>query len=540
MSKIIRNLLLTLLIITLTAGFTPGPQAAGISIATATPGGVWNPLGAALAALVSAHVPGLKATARETGGATENVRLLTSGKADLAFTYDYHVPWLNNGKMPGISGKHPARIILGLYEQPLHLVTRQDSGITGLQDLKGKRVSTGAAGSGVEEQAGYVLQALGINPDKDLSRQKLNLNDSAAALQQGKLDAFFWSGAVPSEADITKAMAGLAADPSVKMTFLPIAGGVAQKIIQANPGIFHPSKIAKGEYPGQSADVETLAVTAVLTAMDSFPSTTLASILQAVLDNKSELVPAWKGAASLTPEKSIAVLAPEARPYLHPQTAAVLSERETLYQVSTYNSLAGGHYAGFKTVAQLKQHGDLGSGTFDGLDGEMVFINGQAYQVKDTGKVNLMPDSALVPFAFVTHFEADIVQDLGAVSSVDDLKKALEKLLPHKDAFYAVRLSGTFNKIQVRSVPKQTQPYPELKEAIKNQVIFDYQNIKGTLVGLWSPDYVGGVNVPGPHLHFISEDLTLGGHLLDLNLASGQLSLDETRSLDLVLNPAGE
>jgi acetolactate decarboxylase len=151
-----------------------------------------------------------------------------------------------------------------------------------------------------------------------------------------------------------------------------------------------------------------------------------------------------------------------------------------------------------------------------------------------------MPDSALVPFAFVTHFEADIVQDLGAVSSVDDLKKALEKLLPHKDAFYAVRLSGTFNKIQVRSVPKQTQPYPELKEAIKNQVVFDYQNIKGTLVGLWSPDYVGGINVPGPHLHFISEDLTLGGHLLDLDLASGQLSLDETRSLDLVLNPAGE
>jgi alpha-acetolactate decarboxylase len=538
----IRKFALVLMLVTLAlVGFAPQPQAVSLKIATATAGGVWNPMGIALGNLIGKHVPGVTATALVTGGAVENLKLLATGKVDLAFAYDYHVAWLNTGKLSGVvEGKPPARILLGLYEHPLHVITRQGTGINSLTDLKGKRVSTGAVDSGAEEQAGFVLKALGLDWDKDLLREKLGVTESAAALKEGKLDAFFWSGAVPSEAAPTAAINDLATDPKIKMVLLPIKGTMAETITQANPAVFHRALIKKGEYPGLDADVETLAVTAVLTSMDTFPASQLTSILTAVFDYKSELVSAWNGAATLTAEKSVGVLAPETVQYLHPAAAAVFQNRETLYQVSTMASLKAGHYDGFETVGGLKQKGNLGIGTFEGLDGEMVVLDGQVYQVKDTGAAAPAADSVKTPFAMVTVFDPDVSQDLGALPNVAALQTALEKLITHKDMFYAIRVDGTFKTLQVRAVAKQKKPYPELTAAIKTQVVFDYQNIKGTIVCFWSPDYLGGINDPGYHLHFISDDHTKGGHLLEGALTSARAQLDETRYFEMKLNPAGD
>ena len=534
-------LLLALALILVVAGCVPLPQGQALTIATATTGGVWHPLGSALGALITRHVPGVTATAQVTGGAIENLKLLAAGQVDLALAYDYHVARLNTGQLPAvIAGAKPARIVLGLYEHPLHIITRADTGIASLLDLKGKRVSTGALDSGAEEQAGFVFKALGIDWDKDLTRTKLGVTESAAALKAGQLDAFFWSGAVPSTASPTAALANLAADPAVKMVLLPVNGSSAETILQANPGVFHRTLIKKSEYPGLSADVETLAVTAVLASLDTFPAGPLTAILNAVFDDKTELTSVWQGATALTPEQSVAVLAPETRQYLHPAAAAVFQARETLYQVATYNALAVGQYDGVQTVGWLRQKGNLGIGTFDGLDGELIMLDGAVYQAKADGTVALAAEAVKMPFADATTFDADITQDLGALPNMAALLAALDKLIVRKDAFYAIRIDGVFQQVKVRCPPKQQQPYPTLTDALKNQVFFDYQNVKGTVVGLWSPAYVGGVNLPGYNLHFISADRTKGGHLVEGVLSSAQASLDETRSFDMVLRPVGE
>ena len=536
----VRVILFVMLASILAVGFAPRPQSVSIKIGTATAGGVWNPLGVALGELITRHVPGVAVTAQTTGGAIENLKLLAAGKLDLALAYDYHVAWLNAGKLPSVAdGKKPVRILLGLYEHPLHIVARQGAGIAGVMDLKGKRVSTGAVDSGVEEQAGFVFKALGLDWDKDLTREKLGPTESAAALKEGKLDAFFWSGAVPSESAPT-AIATLAADPAVKMVVIPVSGAGAEAILKANPAVFHRTTIKKGEYTGLNADVETIAVTAVLTAMDTFPADRAGAILEAVFGFKTELTSVWKGAAGLTPEKNVAVLAAEARQYLHPAAAAVFQDRETLYQVSPYSALAAGRYEGFKTAGWLKERGDVGMGTFDGLDGEMIVVDGQVYQARDTGAVVPMPDSASIPFATITRFDDDIVMDAGPYANLAALHAAMDKLMVRKDSFYAIRIEGTFASVQVRSIPKQDKPYVGLTEALKKQVVFNYQNIKGTAVGVWSPEYIGGILTPGYHLHWISSDRVKGGHMLDGALAGGQVHLDETRNLALELNPGSQ
>jgi acetolactate decarboxylase len=214
--------------------------------------------------------------------------------------------------------------------------------------------------------------------------------------------------------------------------------------------------------------------------------------------------------------------------------------RDTLYQVSTIGSLVAGNYYGIKKAKQVASKGDLGIGTFDGLDGEMVMINGSIYQVKDSGAVIKVGDEITLPFTAVTYFDSDSSQDVNTIQNLDGLKSALDKLIVKKDRFYAIRVDGEFSKVQVRSVPKQTKPYPILSEVTKKQAVFNYENVKGSLVGFWCPDYVGSVNVPGYHLHFISDDLTKGGHLLDISFSNAKAMLDETRFFEMELGESAQ
>ena len=215
--------------------------------------------------------------------------------------------------------------------------------------------------------------------------------------------------------------------------------------------------------------------------------------------------------------------------------AKVVEQRETLYQVSTIGSLLAGNYDGLQSIGTLKEHGDIGIGAFDELDGELVMIDGKVFKVKDTGKVEEMTDTTKAPFAEVTFFDKDISKELVKITNFDYLKQELDKVIEHKDSFYAFRIDGTFKHVKVRSVPKQKKPYPVLSEVTKNQPTFDYYETKGSLIGFWCPDYVGSINVPGYHLHFISGDRTKGGHLLDISFDKASAYADVINAFNMEL-----
>jgi uncharacterized protein len=316
---------LTLVLVWGAEAQSPKQEKLSFSIVTGGTGGVWYPLGGAIAGIIGKYVPNTEATAEATTAAIDNMKLLTAGKAGLSFAYDYHIGWANDGKVPGLTGKHKIRMVMGFYEQPLHIVTKDGSGITSAMQLKGKRVSVGAPNSGTEEQADYVLKALGIDWNKDIKREKLGASESVSALKDGKLDAFFWSGAVP-----TGAIIDLASTPGLKMVLLPVAGETATKIMKGNPGVFHKTIFAKGSYTGVDKDVDAIAITAVLQAMDTFPAERVYQILKAIFDNKAELVAVWKDAAKLTPAMAVTQVTPDALTYLHPGALRFFKEKGAL------------------------------------------------------------------------------------------------------------------------------------------------------------------------------------------------------------------
>ena len=295
------------------------------SIVTGGTGGVWYPLGGAIGGIIGKYVPNTEASAEATTAAIDNMKLLTAGKAGLSFAYDYHVGWANEGKVPGLSGKHKIRMVMGFYEQPLHIVTKEGTGITTVVQLKGKRVSVGAPNSGTEEQADYVLKALGIDWNKDIKREKLGATESVSALKDGKIDAFFWSGAVP-----TSSIIDLASTPGLKMVLLPVAGETAERIMKGNPGVFHKTVFAKGSYSDVEKNIDAIGITAVLQAMDTFPADRLYQIVKAIFDNKAELAAVWKGATKMTPASAVGQVTPDALKYLHPGAQKFFKEKGAL------------------------------------------------------------------------------------------------------------------------------------------------------------------------------------------------------------------
>jgi len=210
-------------------------------------------------------------------------------------------------------------------------------------------------------------------------------------------------------------------------------------------------------------------------------------------------------------------------------------EREILYQVSTIGALSKGVYDGETTYRDLKEHGNIGIGTFNGLDGEMVASEGKFYQFKTDGKVYSVDDSDKTPFAVVTFFETDKVKSINKKMDLEQVEKYIDRLIPTDNIFYAIRIRGEFDYIKTRSVPKQKKPYPSLDEVIKKQKTFEFHDQEGTIVGFKCPDYIEGVNVPGYHFHFISDDEKAGGHLLECEVKKARIEIDNTAEFFMVL-----
>lgn len=188
----------------------------------------------------------------------------------------------------------------------------------------------------------------------------------------------------------------------------------------------------------------------------------------------------------------------------------------TGFQISTLAALNAGVYQGAATLTELKFHGDFGLGTFEGLDGEMVLLDGKFYQIKTDGVAYPLADQAKTPFSAVTFFCRERSLRLTGQLTYQQLQQQIDKQLPTPNVPYAVRLHGTFPILKVRSVPKQKLPYPPLNDVVSHQQrVFELQNVQGTFVGFRLPQYLKGANVAGYHLHFITSDSKAGGHLLD-------------------------
>lgn len=203
-------------------------------------------------------------------------------------------------------------------------------------------------------------------------------------------------------------------------------------------------------------------------------------------------------------------------------------DRDTFFQVSTLGALKSGFYDGVVTYAELSERGDAGIGTLEGLDGEMIAIDGDFYQIRYDGKVYDIPSTAIAPFAMVTFFERDMEVAPPGGLDYTGLQDFLNGFLPSQNVFYAIRIEGRFERVQARSVPAQEKPYPPLSEAIAEQAVFELENARGTMVGFWCPAYVGDINAPGYHLHFLTADHEAGGHVLDMRLGEVKVYIDET------------
>jgi len=219
----------------------------------------------------------------------------------------------------------------------------------------------------------------------------------------------------------------------------------------------------------------------------------------------------------------------------HPACARPAADRDILFQVSTIDALMSGLFDGVLSVKELKRHGDFGVGTFDALDGEMVMLEGRAWQVASDGVARRVEDARLTPFAAVTFFDRDQTAKIEQELDLKALSAYLDSLLTTKNVFCAIRLDATFAYVKTRSVPRQTKPYPTLAQVAAHQPTFEFSDVRGTIVALRCPYFVAGANVPGYHFHFIDEQRTRGGHLLECRLTNGTVSLDLTPDFTLRL-----
>jgi acetolactate decarboxylase len=201
-----------------------------------------------------------------------------------------------------------------------------------------------------------------------------------------------------------------------------------------------------------------------------------------------------------------------------------------LFQASTIAALLDGAYEGDLTFAELAEHGDFGLGTLNGLDGEMIAVDGRFYRADVDGLVHPVSPAERTPFAVVVPFSA--TDDL----ATDDLAGQLAAAGP----VGAVRFDGSFEFVRARSVPRQDPPYRPLAEVAAEQHVFELRDVTGTLIGFRFPDYASGVEVAGYHLHFITEDRRRGGHVLDYTAGAGRLRIDTSSELHVELPPGVE
>ena len=208
-----------------------------------------------------------------------------------------------------------------------------------------------------------------------------------------------------------------------------------------------------------------------------------------------------------------------------------------LFQASTIGALLEGSFEGDVRVSELAEHGDLGLGTLNHLDGEMIAVDGRFYRADVEGSVTEVPSTERTPFAVVVPFEAVIQFDLEGSIDHDRLLAEIDRRIPAGAASCAVRIDGRFELVRARSVPRQDPPYRPLTEVVGEQHVFELTGVDGTMLGFRFPEYAEGIEVAGWHVHFITEDRARGGHVLDSRAETAHVRLDPSGELHIELPP---
>jgi len=280
----------------LTLGLASIAGAQNLSIGTGGTGGVYYPLGGGLAAALSKYVTGMQATAEVTGGSVANLQLIGTGKPYIGFTMaDATLDALKGDDK--FKGKPvPVRTLLVLYPNRMHVVTVEGTGISKMSDLKGRRVSTGSGGSATEVMAFRVIEAAGLDKDKDMKRERLGVAESVAALKDRKIDAFFWVGGLPNGA-----VSDLANTPGTRIKMIDHAD-LVDKMNQKYGNLYVRDTIAKSVYKGMDADNAQASVMNLLVAHRDLDEQAAFRIVQTVFEKRDDLIRAHKEAENIVLE----------------------------------------------------------------------------------------------------------------------------------------------------------------------------------------------------------------------------------------------
>lgn len=208
-----------------------------------------------------------------------------------------------------------------------------------------------------------------------------------------------------------------------------------------------------------------------------------------------------------------------------------MAEITKLFQYNTLGALMAGLYEGTMTIGELLTHGDLGVGTLDSIDGELVVLDGKAYQAKGDKTITELSDDVTVPYAAVVHHHAEVVFKQRFTTTDEELKERMESYFDGENLFRSIKIKGNFSKMHVRMIPRAAEG-TRFVEVSYNQPEYTEENVKGTIVGIWTPEMFHGVSVAGYHLHFISEDFQFGGHVLDFIMEEGDIEIGGIDQLD--------
>ena len=275
-----------------------------MSIGTGGTGGVYYPMGGGLANVLSKSIPNLQATAEVTGGSVDNLKLIGAGRSELGLSMVDAALDAEKGQGKFKGNPIPVRSLMVLYPNQMHVVTIEGTGIEKFADLKGKRVSTGSGGSATEVMAFRVIEAAGLDKDKDMKRERLGAAESVNALKDRKIDAFFWVGGLP-----TAAVTDLGATPGVKIKLIDHAE-YAKKMNAKYGDLYAASTIKAGTYPGQTTDNKNTVVWNILVANANMPDKMAYDIVKTIIDKKADLVAVHKEANNFKVENQVKEYSP--------------------------------------------------------------------------------------------------------------------------------------------------------------------------------------------------------------------------------------
>src|SRR5881394_3331123 len=298
--------------------FAVAAQAQNISIATGGTGGVYYPLGGGMAAMLSKYVPGIQATAEVTGGSVANLQLIATGKPYLGMTMADATLDAYKGEDKFKGKPVPVRTLLIMYPNRMHVVTIEGTGISTMKDLKGKRVSTGSGGSATEVMAFRVIEAAGLDKDKDMKRERLGVAESVNALKDRKIDAFFWVGGLP-----TAAVTDLASTPGIKIRMIDHANLVGAMNKKYGP-LYIEDVIPKATYRGMDTDNRQATVWNILVSHQNLSNRTAYNIVKTIFDKRDDMIAVHKEAENFRLENQKAAASPI--PF-HPGAAKYFEEQ---------------------------------------------------------------------------------------------------------------------------------------------------------------------------------------------------------------------